>query len=533
MISIDATLAAGLAAGTGNAIIKVEYVHSGGTHTITPNVFGYVIDNMTAETVIEVTSLSIAPITKFRIIRGLNINGIDYTVTSSWFRVTRNIISYTRTALKGTAYTKKRITTAGDISVDTLLGNVFTAAADASLFSYNLALPSDYSEWWRGVQFLPTGQDVILQTTESINNYLRQKYLAQVCNLGRYNDTTNKITVIGANYRVNADIWDHQMNSSKFIENNFDAGPTDITRYWTWMDETEVRHFIGTNNFPLHNLGFIPSTATPTPENNTGLTKSTIRISMPNLAITPGDWILIDDEKTMANVSVREVFNPQSTPAWYQNITEIYFLSGGAQAASQKKITPIDTNSFASGLFTETTEEIELTIEEQVTNAPIQSGEFFNALGAYDNTVQRAFKTLDEHTHDADYVSKSTLAGHMFLPFGVYDSISPITANGSAPFSATVDRTMTLIKWAQGVFIAGTSNGSNYWTIQLKEINGATVLNTIVTSGVSANTPTLLTDTSFSTPSVGASNIMIYIYCTKTGTPGDLYIFGPLLEVSI
>lgn len=138
------------------------------------------------------------------------------------------------------------------------------------------------------------------------------------------------------------------------------------------------------------------------------------------------------------------------------------------------------------------------------------------------------------HLHDENYVSKGSMAGRMFLPWGAYGAINPITASGQSPYATSIDRNMTLIKWAQMVYVATTNNGSNYWTIEIKRITDGSVVNSINTSsGVSANTATLLTDSTFSIASLTAAHVGLYIICSKTGSPGDLYLFGPSLEVEI
>jgi hypothetical protein len=89
-LSINATLAAALAAGTGSPVIKVEYFYDTTHSTITTDVFRYIIDNTEAEITIGPTDVG-TPLQKFRIIRGLTIEGITYLVTSAWFE-TRKIV---------------------------------------------------------------------------------------------------------------------------------------------------------------------------------------------------------------------------------------------------------------------------------------------------------------------------------------------------------------------------------------------------------------------------------------------------------
>lgn len=133
-----------------------------------------------------------------------------------------------------------------------------------------------------------------------------------------------------------------------------------------------------------------------------------------------------------------------------------------------------------------------------------------------------------DHVH-----AMGTLTGRHWLPFGVYSAINPITATGQVVYSATIDRTMTLIKWSQAVYVTTTNDGSNYWKLQLVRWPDSVAVDEINTSGASPDTATLLTDTAFDISSVGASDVGLYVYPIKVGSPGNLYIFGPALEVSI
>lgn len=117
----------------------------------------------------------------------------------------------------------------------------------------------------------------------------------------------------------------------------------------------------------------------------------------------------------------------------------------------------------------------------------------------------------------------------IFLPFGTYAAITPLTVAGS-PFAVSIDRTFNIFKWSNFIYVLTTNDASNYWTINLRAFVSASTLATYNTSAMSPSTATLKTITSFSPSSVGASDVGLYITCTKTGTPGGLYIFCPLVE---
>jgi len=118
------------------------------------------------------------------------------------------------------------------------------------------------------------------------------------------------------------------------------------------------------------------------------------------------------------------------------------------------------------------------------------------------------------------------------LPFGIYTQISPMTADNSLPFAASIDRTITFVRWSQAWYVATTNDGSNYWTITLQDQTGSTTIKSFSTSAGAADTWTLNQATTFDSASAGISDIMLFVLCTKTGSPGALYLAGPNLEVT-
>lgn len=117
------------------------------------------------------------------------------------------------------------------------------------------------------------------------------------------------------------------------------------------------------------------------------------------------------------------------------------------------------------------------------------------------------------------------------LPFNFYLSSIPMTVTGSIPFSASIDRTLTYVRWSQAWYVLTTNDGSNYWTITLKDVDG-TVIKSFTTAAGAASTWTLNQATTFDVASSGTADIMLSVYCDKTGAPGALYLAGPNLEVT-
>lgn len=138
-----------------------------------------------------------------------------------------------------------------------------------------------------------------------------------------------------------------------------------------------------------------------------------------------------------------------------------------------------------------------------------------------------------DHVH-----AMTTLTGKHYLPLGVFTHISPVAAASSpaSPYAVGVDRSITLVQWVQTVFVAGTNDGSNYWTFNLiiADVNNSpTTIASFNTSAGSGSVWIKGTVSSFSTNPVTTTYYQIYIQAVKTGTPGSVYINGPLLEIAV
>lgn len=131
-------------------------------------------------------------------------------------------------------------------------------------------------------------------------------------------------------------------------------------------------------------------------------------------------------------------------------------------------------------------------------------------------------------TNPATGEIRATVFASGWLPFSDY------SGNGMSGLSSTtviaacsLGYTCTLRSMYVTAFVATTNNGSNYWTIALKDAGSAT-LASVNTSGGSAGTWTSYSTTGLSVALTIASNDkFLYIEVSKTGSPGNLSLGCP------
>lgn len=85
---------------------------------------------------------------------------------------------------------------------------------------------------------------------------------------------------------------------------------------------------------------------------------------------------------------------------------------------------------------------------------------------------------------------------------------------------------VNLLAWSCAVFVTTTNNGTNFWTLDIRESQTGTVLATLSTAAIAANTFTRLRTTTITQPS--AANASISLVATPTLAPGTIYIVPAL-----
>jgi hypothetical protein len=121
------------------------------------------------------------------------------------------------------------------------------------------------------------------------------------------------------------------------------------------------------------------------------------------------------------------------------------------------------------------------------------------------------------------------------FPLATYTDLNPINASNKFPYAGTIEASMSLVKWSVSIFTATSHTGSAYFTLDLKlrqSVPGSDVtLATIDTKTIVGGQQTTLSTTTFSQAITGTG--YLYIQCTKTSTPTDIYITCPALRAKL
>lgn len=123
------------------------------------------------------------------------------------------------------------------------------------------------------------------------------------------------------------------------------------------------------------------------------------------------------------------------------------------------------------------------------------------------------------------------ISAYLF-PFSAHENLVPLTGSSGNPHIGTIGETITFVSWNQAFYVATTNDASNYWNLHLLLINGAVSIASFTTASYSAGTYYNYNTTSFSPTSADTTSFAIYLWCSKTGSPGALYAYGPWLKVT-
>lgn len=368
MRTINATLQAGLDSGAGSPFFTV-YLWTGVAY-VTAQPTSYEIFNLTAR-VSFTYDASLLNTQWFYISRGLRIAGVDYPVTSSKYyrtKTTSDLRKYI--TIEAHIFDNLLVSTPGDTAANAVLDAAMIQTLKAAVYIQyqNTIIYPTAAPWWKTIQFYADGRTFTTKA-QSIESILKQKYLVQLCEV-----ENNQILALSSSQFEETRLFnfdaDQLLSLERIIQYN-------KARRFIWRDEAYTIHTSGSTTLPIHNMGYIESTVDNSPAFGP-ITASMefvkIKFSMPQLAITNGDPITIDDDQTI-HVLVKETFDIAKDPAWFTDLIPVLWTS--------------DTEGGA----------LPSTIEAAAPYTPLVTGNFDAVLSSNDNNIQAAMETIDDHTH--------------------------------------------------------------------------------------------------------------------------------------
>lgn len=384
---------------------------------------------------------------EFKITRGVTIQGVNYTIDSSWyFGVTQtwNGIFQTVTAcmLPETKYTA-----AGDVTYQEVIDDLCAA--------YNkTATYRTVGAAWQSYQFLGAGKTVNLNRANSIVNMLRQKYLIYAC------DNGNDEILFSAIGTEPAASNDHEMDIAEFTEFGSDVAGY---RRFLYRDEAGTIHYDGNADDPLWNLGYLESTASA-PTTNFSY-PFTLKPIAPHLKYLSFDKFHFSFEKNypasesmeaFVQMQVEEEFNYEHNEIpWRINLSSFDWSKGTEGGA------------------------LPGTIEAAAPYTPLNTSHFDNILSAKDNNIQAALETLDEHEHGSSVPIDTPTATNDFL-------VGEQVATVWTWVKKTLAQTITILRTSlDSIYAASSHTHSIPTTEEIQDIVGAML--TGIETGIAAS----------------------------------------------
>jgi hypothetical protein len=302
----------------------------------------------------------------FRLVRGATINAVVYSISTMFYNSNK------------ITFNGKFVTLEGDYQPQ---GVYATVAANSDYktviqtLTDNNVIVIDYegTPAWKDYQFYPTAKTIVVSDLRKLLPLLKQKFLIHTADNG-WDSAAGKNRIlffVGSESKAQ----DYTITDPLFTMSNDKAKKRLI-----WRDEASTVHSQGATNLPIHNLGFLLSTATA-PGNSIFSYGSSFSSKIAvHLKYQTGDYVNInpsDDglHEYTGRIEVEEVLDPSQTPAWHNIIRPLEFFS----------------NTEAGPLPS--------TIEAAAPYTPLVTGFFNTILSANDNNIQAAMETLDDHTH--------------------------------------------------------------------------------------------------------------------------------------
>ena len=134
-------------------------------------------------------------------------------------------------------------------------------------------------------------------------------------------------------------------------------------------------------------------------------------------------------------------------------------------------------------------------------------------------TTQRQIQALHERL---ERLRKPDVAA-LYLPW-VQRVLNPfpLASSGSVWGDQGLPWEARVLAFYASVFVVGTNNGTNFWTIALSSSPGGAAVASVTTAAISAGAFTRLVDTTITQPA--AADADLFIMLTATLSPGAIFI---------
>jgi hypothetical protein len=344
--TLDAALLAAMNAGGFTPWFYIQLLDAANTVLFdTDEVTGFEINSLSCKVSFH-DPTHIATYHHFRILRGVKIAGVpNYIRTSNMYPFSDRSENRIRT-IAGHVFPNTYYSTPADVTYREIIGTVCTAMGLANIFEDDAAAWLDY-------QFYPTGRTFILNNVKQFFTILRQKYLIFATDTGI------------------DQLYFYQAKATGPI---YPAGYTTVTpglvilpgegsvKYKSFLsrDENGTTHTSGDPNDPIHNLGFLPSTAAhPDRTSYFDTSEWVVRDIAPNLKYFDFDaFRFVYDNFVLAlwPAIVREIYDKKLHPAWQWQVkyldvfgnTEGGTIPSTIEAAAP--YTPLNVSNFDKNL---------------------------------------------------------------------------------------------------------------------------------------------------------------------------------------
>ena len=327
MRTINATLKAAMAKYSGQPVVRFYQQALNGSDQHIYNVIGYELKGLDLHVRVKATDFVAPSSLTGYLTRGLLINGVEYLMPTNYYAIIDIELNDSFAIFHCNILNNLPINQAADVIVSSLLTTLKVLHFQSLTPIYN----TDYTEAWTGYKYENTGVSLALANSRLLVNSLKQKYC---CYISAHNDvsagaSTQEIKFFSTYWRT----YNLAINSYPTVKNisslvNLNLNQFNFERCsWIWTDENKTKHRTNGSTYHLHNLGFMPSTATwPSPTNISLYLNKFDFLIYPDFELQDGDNLNItmlgQTFKSMIKIAERFNWTANQIP-WHMELSQI------------------------------------------------------------------------------------------------------------------------------------------------------------------------------------------------------------------